>query len=216
MSLVDAMLKDFLQKKFKLSTEMPELEEKIPPHLRINLDTRYNFTIWNIAVTQAAFLKKFAEELGWKKVQEILNTSFLEWMDEFIRSEDMKPALDMFKKMAGKGKDPDASTFSQIVTLYDYIIGNFDYIPESTTKKMIGQNLYCKTYECLKMGNLEDHLSCAGVCFGGMQLLCNMLNPKLKITGSRDGKEIGVPNVRFNKNRNVGDDICECEVVLED
>ena len=54
------------------------------------------------------------------------------------------------------------------------------------------------------------------VCFDGMQLLYNMLNPKLKITGSRDGKEIGVPNLKFNKNRNVGDDLCECEVILED
>ncbi len=216
MSLIDALLKDFLRKKGKLPTEQPELEEQIPPHLRIGLDTRYCFMLWNIGVTQAAVYKKFAKELGWKKVEQLLTEAFLEWMEEFINSEEMKPALDLFKKMAGKGKNPDAATFSKIVTLYDYILGNYDLIPESSTKKMIGRNLYCHTWHLKTLGGLENKISCAPVCFAGMQLLAKTLNPKLKITGSRDGKEIGVPGVGFNKNRNAGDDYCECEIILED
>ena len=47
-------------------------------------------------------------------------------------------------------------------------------------------------------------------------MVAKMIHPSLQIVGTRDGKEIGVPEIGFNKNRCVGDDICELAVVKEE
>ena len=47
-------------------------------------------------------------------------------------------------------------------------------------------------------------------------MVAKMIHPSLHLTGPRDGKEIGIPEIGFVKCRCVGDDICEVAVVREE
>ena len=47
-------------------------------------------------------------------------------------------------------------------------------------------------------------------------MVAKLIHPSLHLTGPRDGKEIGIPEIGFVKCRCVGDDICEVAVVREE
>lgn len=213
MSLINELIKDFLRKKGKLVTEMGIFDE-FPEHLKVENDIRFALMLWNISTMQGVVYKKLAKQVGWDKIQEASQEAFFEQIDEILTSDDMKPALGFLKKTGGKSQA--LNTFKNIVTLYDYILGNYDEFTEVSPNKLLGKNKHCSTFNFIKDAGLVGKVSCAPSCFYGMKKVAALIDPKLKITGNRDGKEIGVPSVRFNKNRNAGDDHCECEIVLEE
>jgi len=219
MNLLDAVIKEQLEKKGKINKEQEEREALVPEHLKISWEMKYRYAHWNLMDNLlCGVLKHIGEKEGnWDLASKALAEVFTKFCFDYVRSETVAPLMNFLKSMAGTGKS-DLEVYAQAITMYDYIAQNIDTFEEITPNKYLGTNVFCDFWEPLKNLNINglDKLNCAPTCFGGCKAVAAAINPKLKMVGPRDGKEIGVPEVGFVKNRLVGDDVCSFYIVLEE
>jgi hypothetical protein len=218
MSLIDAIILDILKKEGRPVEHQDIVEKGIEQleemkKLTVPIRTKLQYTRWQAAKLKGSIYKKIAEKIGWEELDKLECQGTLDHFKEFA-DKYFQPIIKMLNKM---NKNDYFKTYAQVVTIYDYLMGNLDIFDTSDPDRIGGKNVHCGVWEDWKTAGIlgEGKMNCAGPCFGGLEMVAKMIHPSLHLTGPRDGKELGVPEIGFVKNRCVGDEICEIIVVKE-
>ena len=215
MSLIDAIILDILKKEGRPVEHQDIVEKGLEdPKLKVPIRTKLQYTQWQAAKLKGSIYKRIAEEIGWEKLNKIEFQGTMDHFKEFAETY-FQPIIKMLNKM---NKNDYFKTYGQVVTIYDYLMGNLDIFDFSDPNRLKGKNVHCGVWEDWKTADIlgEGKMNCGAPCFAGLEWVAQMIHPSMHLTGPRDAEEVGAPGIGFVKCRCTGDDICEIAVVRKE
>lgn len=191
---------------------MPEIgfDEKLPVDLRLPLELKW--ILLSVALTRFSLrcLSEISSTLGINKARKLVYQGFQDLLNT-IGGGDFERVKELLNL-----KGNNTITAAKLMIAVDGILGNVEEIVESSPSRTIIRNVECRIWENKKHMGLDEKFPCVIFCYESVKALNHMVNPRIKVTGEKPGKLVGIDEGGFNKHRLLGDECCEVVYVLEE